>query len=350
MYRVALIGWGMSAKTFHLPYILASKTLSLVAMVTSQQQACADTYPDVACFSTLDALIAGAAIDLAIVATPNHLHFQQALALLNAGIPVVVDKPATLTTSDIVELFDVAAANGVWLAVYHNRRWDGDFMGLREAVTQERLGSARVFINQFDRFRPVPRDRWREQAIEGAGIWYDLGPHLVDQAMCLFGRPTSISANLRKLRDHTQNIDYFQVSLHYPQLEVVLRSSPFCTDPMLRFQLETDQGTWRKFGLDPQEAQLKTGMLPNTDAWFDTLPREFARWSEEGFQENHALPAGDYGGFYRTVERALAGAGQQALVVTPQQAIDVATVIDTAMDSEEQSNRIDLVWYNRRSI
>jgi scyllo-inositol 2-dehydrogenase (NADP+) len=343
-YKVGLIGWGMSAKTFHLPFVLASEGLSLVAMVSSQQQACAKLHPQVRCVEHVDDLIAQGGIDVAIVTTPNHLHYEQSLALLRAGIHVVVDKPATLTAEHISELFEVAAEHNVWLAVFHNRRWDGDFMALQEAVQQGLYGTAKVFINQFDRFRPLPRLRWRESDMDGAGIWYDLGPHIVDQALCLFGRPDALSANLRQLRQQSKNIDYFQVCLHYPDREVVLRSSPFCTDPMLRFQLETDRGTWRKYGLDPQEALLKTGVIPGSQAWFACLPKEHAHWCDESSETRQSLPVGNYAVFYQAVEQALAGEGQRALPVTPQQAIDVAMVIDAAIISSSKGARLAIAW------
>lgn len=343
-YKVGLIGWGMSAKTFHLPFVLASECLSLVAMVSSQQQACAKIYPKVRCFDHIEDLIAQGGVDVAIVATPNHLHYQQSLALLCAGINVVVDKPATLTAEQISELFAVAAAHNVWLAVFHNRRWDGDFMALQEAVRMGLYGTAKVFVNQFDRFRPLPRERWRESDIDGAGIWYDLGPHLVDQALTLFGRPEALSASLRQLRQQSENIDYFQVCLHYPEREVVLRSSPFCTDPMLRFQLETDRGTWRKYGLDPQEALLKTGLSPASDTWYECLPKEYAHWCDASSAISQTLPLGNYALFYDAIERALAGEGQRAVPVTPQQAIDVATVIDAAIIGHSEGARIPIAW------
>ena len=343
MFKVAMVGWGMSAKTFHLPYVLASGALQLVAVVTSQQAACRAQYPDVDIYPSIDSLTSDN-IDLAIVATPNHVHYSQAKQLLSQGIAVVVDKPATLTAEELADLFATAQQHGVWLAVYHNRRWDGDFLGLQQALQRGELGQPRVFLNQFDRFRPTPRDRWREHAINGAGIWYDLGPHLVDQTLCLFGRPEAISASLRALREGSQNIDYAHVVMHYPDKEVVLRSSPFCCEPMLRFQLETDLGTWRKLGLDPQEDQFKAGFVPGSEQWYSQLPEQQATWSDSTGIAQIDLPAGDYGAFYRAVARALGGEGVAALPVTIQQALDVATIIDVAQVSDRRGERIVVPW------
>lgn len=343
MFKVAMVGWGMSAKTFHLPYVEANDALQLVAVVTSQQEACRSRYPDVVVYPNIDRLTS-AGIDLAIVATPNHVHYSQAKQLLSRGIAVVVDKPATLTTDELADLFVTAHQHGVWLAVYHNRRWDGDFLGLQQALQRGDLGQPRVFLNQFDRFRPAPRDRWREHAIDGAGIWYDLGPHLVDQALCLFGRPDAVSASLRALREGSQNVDYAHVVLHYPDKEVVLRSSPFCCEPMLRFQLETDHGTWRKHGLDPQEDQLKAGLVPSGEQWRSKLPVQHASWVDASGIAQIDLPAGDYGAFYRAVALALAGEGVAALPVTAQQALDVATIIDVAQASDKRGERLVVPW------
>lgn len=345
MYKVAMVGWGMSAKTFHLPYIEASEDLALAAIVTSQHEACRERYPNVTPLVSIDDVLAFGGIDVAVVATPNFLHFQQCMQLLSAGIHVVVDKPATLTADEAYTLFNTARANGVWLAVFHNRRWDGDFLGLQRAIGTGSVGVPRVFNSHFDRFRPLPRNRWREHDIDGAGIWYDLGPHLVDQALCLFGRPEHLSASLRTLRDGAKTVDYAAVTLHYPALEVVLRSSPYCADPALRFQLETDRGTWRTFGLDPQEDQLKTGLSPGDPAWALTLPSQHAVWTDpDNGEEIIALPPGDYAAFYRRVALALAGEGQGALAVTAQQAIDVATIIETAVAASHQGRVMVPAW------
>ncbi len=344
MFKVAMVGWGMSAKTFHLPFIETNESLQLAALVTSQQESCRAKYPGVVLHSSVDALVARGGIDVAVVATPNHLHYSQAKQLLSQGISVVVDKPATLMTDDLADLYATAQKHGVWLAVFHNRRCDGDFLGLQQALQSGELGQPRVLLNQFDRFRPTPRDRWREHAIDGAGIWYDLGPHLVDQTLCLFGRPNAVTASLRALREGSQNIDYFNVVLHYLDKEVVLRSSPFCCDPMLRYQLETDRGTWRKYGLDPQEDQLKAGVTPGTDSWCEQLPVQHALWSDTSGIAQVDIAAGDYGAFYRSVARALAGEGLAALAVTPQQAIDVATIIDAAQLSEQRGERVVVPW------
>lgn len=344
MFNVAMIGWGMSAKTFHLPFIESIAAFRLAAMVTTQSEACQERYPNVAVYTSIDELISGVDIELAVIATPNHMHFQQCYQLLSAGINVIVDKPATLTAEELAELYSIARANGVWLTVFHNRRWDGDFMALQTQLESGVLGQPKVFLNQFDRFRPLPRDRWREHAIDGAGIWYDLGPHLVDQTLVLFGRPDAIYASLRAMREGAQNVDYALVSLYYDELEVVLRCSPYCSDPMLRFQLETTQGTWRKFQLDPQEEQLKSGKSPADHDWLKALPAEQAQWSTPESMQLVNLPKGDYSCFYLAVAEALANEDSSLLLVAPQQAIDVATVIDAAMQSARNSARQNLIW------
>jgi predicted dehydrogenase len=149
------------------------------------------------------------------------------------------------------------------LSVFHNRRWDGDFLTAKSLLQQNRFGSVRFFESHFDRFRPTVRKRWREQPGEGAGIWFDLGAHIVDQAICLFGLPEALTARCLPLREGSQTTDYFHVILHYENLEVVLHASSFSAAPNMRFRIEGTQGTYVKYGLDPQEEQLKTGITAN---------------------------------------------------------------------------------------
>ena len=346
MFNVAMVGWGMSARTFHLPLLEANRALTLKAIVTSKTQQCAEQWPNVFCAVSIEQLIANCQIDLAIVATPNHLHFEHVEVLLKAGIHVVVDKPATTNVSELEALFHLAHERERILAVFHNRRWDGDFIGLQAVIDEGLVGRPKVLLSHFDRFRPLPRDRWREHAIKGAGIWFDLGPHLVDQALCLFGRPQAITAQLRALREGALTTDYAHVSLHYPELEVLLRSSPYCSGQNLRFQLEGDAGTWRKYDLDPQEACLAAGHIPDTEIWKKELPAECAFLSSEKGELELPLPKGDYGQFYRSVVSVLAGDAGAKLPVGPQQAIDVATVIDAAVLSSSQGGRYELQWQN----
>lgn len=267
MIKIAIVGYGLSAKVFHLPFITHSPQFSLIAISSSQVEHVQTTYPAIDVYDNAVQMITQCAADLIIITSPNHTHFALAKQALNAGKHVLLEKPMTSTSEEALELANLAAQKSLILSVYHNRRWDGDFLTLQQLIRTGKLGAIKVFHSNFDRFRPQVRDRWREQPGEGTGILYDLGSHLIDQALCLFGAPESLTANCAKLREGASTVDYFQVQLHYPHLEVVLQSSPFAAAPNIRFQLQGTKGSYIKQGLDPQEDQLRGGVAPSAPAF-----------------------------------------------------------------------------------
>ena len=263
MIKVGVIGYGYSAKTFHIPLIESSASFELVAISSSQTELLRMKYSAISLYDNAPALIAGADLDLIIITAPNNVHFSLAKLCLEKGINVVIEKPMVTTSLQAIELIQLANDSGLLLSVFHNRRWDGDFLTAKSLLQQNRFGSVRFFESHFDRFRPTVRPRWREQPGEGTGIWFDLGAHIVDQAICLFGLPEALTARCLPLREGSQTTDYFHVILHYENLEVVLHASSFSAAPNMRFRIEGTQGTYVKYGLDPQEEQLKTGITPN---------------------------------------------------------------------------------------
>ncbi len=194
--RVGLVGYGYAGKTFHAPLLGTAPGITLAAIASSKPDVVLADWPEVTVYPTPEALIAAAEIDLVVIATPNDTHAPLASAALAAGKHVVVDKPFTLTVAEAEALQAQAAQVGRVLSVFHNRRWDADFLGLQQLLASGRLGRVTEFTSRFDRYRPEVRQRWREAATIGAGIWYDLGPHLIDQALTLFGLPDAISADL----------------------------------------------------------------------------------------------------------------------------------------------------------
>ena len=182
---------------------------------------------------------------------------------LEHGIHVVLEKPMVTTSCEAEELTNFAKRQSLILSVFHNRRWDGDFLTVKKLVSQNAIGEIRYFESHFDRFRPLVRLRWREEPGPGTGIWFDLGSHLVDQAICLFGLPDSLTARCLTLRNNSNTTDYFHVLLHYKALEVVLHASSFSAGPNRRFHMEGTNGSFVKYGFDPQEEQLKKGIVPS---------------------------------------------------------------------------------------
>lgn len=342
MIKIGLVGWGMSAETFHLPFIIEHELLALVGVVTSRPDAFRASYLTTETFNNIDALISGAQPDVVVLATPNHLHYSQAMQVLKSGCHVLIDKPFVTSVEEANHLISLSRDVQKRIFVYHNRRWDGDFLSLKAALAAGEIGRAKIAHINFDRFRPEPRVRWRESAINGAGIWFDLGPHLVDQALQLFGRPQFVQARLASVRQGSENTDYAHVVLIYDELDVVLRASPFTSEPMLRFQIETDKGTWRKYGLDPQEEALKQNVGFADDGRLLNLANECSHWSTLDGQIQHPLQKGFYMAFYQAVVETLTQGAE--FPVTMQQAMDVTVVIEAATKSENLQSRYNIVW------
>ncbi|RZJ28325.1 MAG: oxidoreductase, partial [Brevundimonas sp.] len=181
--NAALIGFGYAGQTFHAPLIAACPDLRLHTIVTSKPEAARAAWPEARAVADLETVLADPEIDLVVLATPNDLHAPQARAALEAGKAVVIDKPFALSLEEARGVADLARRRGLFLSVFHNRRWDADFLGLQQQIAAGALGPIRTFESHFDRFRPEVRDRWRERDGPGGGIWNDLGPHLIDQAL-----------------------------------------------------------------------------------------------------------------------------------------------------------------------
>ena len=263
--NVALIGYGYAGKTLHAPLINSVSNLNLVAVCSSHPEEVLADYPSVKVHRSLDELLSQSQIDAVVIATPNHTHFDLAKQSLLAGKHVVVDKPFTVTAAQARELKALAEEKNRVLSVFHNRRWDADFLTLRSVIASGKLGELMNFESRFDRFRPEVRSRWREQAGEGSGLWYDLGPHLLDQALQLFGCPIAIQADFAMQRKNAQAVDYFHVLLRYERLCVILHASMLVAEETPRFVVRGVAGSYTKFGLDTQEESLKRGELPNAE-------------------------------------------------------------------------------------
>jgi scyllo-inositol 2-dehydrogenase (NADP+) len=243
--KVALIGRGLGGSVFHAPLIRAMPELELAAWVGAAEAEAAAVAPG---------------IDLVVISSPNRTHFPLAEAALRAGKHVVIDKPFAVSLDEADALIALARERGRMLTVFHNRRWDGDFLTVRKVLP--RLGEIRLFEAHWDRFRREIRPGWKDAADGGAGTLYDLGPHLIDQALLLFGLPDSVSADVRAQRGGSAVDDYFALTFHYDTLPVVLGASTLVTAPRPRFAIHGTGGSFVKYGLDPQEAALKAGADP----------------------------------------------------------------------------------------
>jgi predicted dehydrogenase len=322
MIRTIVIGHGFSAQTFHIPFLIASDSYAWCGSVSSKTAAIGLDHPSVQVVGSIDE-IPSDRFDLAVVTTPNSLHFEQVKTLLKMGLHVVVEKPMVLTLSEANTLFELADQQQKILAVFQNRRWDGDFLTIESLIHSGRIGKVGRFLSRFDRFRPEVRDRWRENAGEGAGILWDLGPHLFDQMVALFGRPREITANVSQLRPGAQSDDAFEVWCHYDGFEVVLGSSCYQAGPNMRFNIEGDEGSYIKYGLDVQEDALKRGIDVNDPRWGQESEEQWGvLYGEESSQLITTKP-GNYGAFWFQLAHAIQGTGD-----SPVPKADVLTVIE----------------------
>lgn len=258
MIHTILVGFGFSATTFHLPFLQELDDFQIAGVVSSRPEDVQAVLGDVSVYATLNEALATDA-SLFVITTPSHLHKDMVEQCLTAGKDVLVEKPAFVTTEEGEALLRLEQASDGIVNVFHNRRMDGDFLTVKRLLEERRLGDWKVLESRFDRFRPIVRDRWRENAGPGAGILFDLGSHLIDQALVLFGAPDKVSGDVMIQRNGGQSDDGFHVTLHYGEKRVYLRSNPFIAIEAPRFEVHGTEGSFLKFGLDPQEACLKHG-------------------------------------------------------------------------------------------
>lgn len=324
-FRVGLIGYGLSGATFHAPLLAVDPAFTLSAVATRNAEAVASAWPSARVVS-VEAMLADPELELIIVATPNDSHGPLAERALLAGKHVVVEKPFTLDSAEASRLEALARERGRCLTVFHNRRWDGDFLTVRQLVEQGRLGKLYSFESHFDRYRPQVKKRWKEEEGPGGGTLWDLGAHLVDQAVQLFGMPESISADLGRQRPEARAVDWFHLVLRYGELRVILHSGSVVHEPWPRFVLHGEADAYVKYGLDPQEEQLKAGLRPGMAGWGAEPSERHGRLSRGG-----SVPTvpGAYEQFYRQLAAAMAGEGP--VPVTAESASQVIRILESVL-------------------
>ena len=341
--KVALIGYGVAGKVFHAPVIRAVSGVELTHVVRRSGERIPEL-PDVRVIGDAGEVLREAEIDVVVIATPNPSHLPLGMAALEAGKHVVIDKPFTITSGDADALIGLAEKKQRVLSVYQNRRWDGDFQTLRALLASGALGDVVSYESNFDRFRLEAKpNAWREQRGAGNGVLWDLGPHLIDQALTLFGKPKAITADVRQERPHAQVDDSFDIHLHYAGLTVLLRATMVACAARPWFVVNGTAGSFVKHGIDPQEGQLKAGMSPadpeygiEAEAYWGTLTRCSVAGKSE---ERIATRRGSYAGFYENLRDAVRGSAK--LEVTANQARDVVRLIELAHESSASGTRLE---------
>ncbi|HWY44808.1 MAG TPA: Gfo/Idh/MocA family oxidoreductase [Candidatus Sulfotelmatobacter sp.] len=345
MIDAGLIGFGLGGRAFHAPFIATVPGLRLAAVLQRTGDDAARIYAGTKIVRTLDELLAISSIRLIAISTPNHTHFPFAKACLEAGRYVVVDKPFTTTLAEANELVALAQKTGRLLTVYQERRWDGDFKTLQLLLASEALGRVVHFESTFDRCRPQVRDSWKEKPGPGNGIFFDLGPHLLDHALKLFGPPEALLADIRVERDGGVNDDAFDATFYYANgMRAALSSSTLAPVARPHFRVLGTKATFIKQNLDPQEALLRSGCPASGDSWGAEREEEWGTLTEfDGAHTKQSrIPTlqGDYRGFYENVRDVMLGTAKPA--VTHEEMLRVMYALELAKESSTQ--RKALPW------
>jgi scyllo-inositol 2-dehydrogenase (NADP+) len=312
MVRVGLIGFGLAGQAFHAPIIRGVPGMELACILERHTSHAKARYPGVRIARSLEEMLSDKTVSLCAVATPNDSHFSYTKACLEAGRHVVVDKPLTPTMAEAEELVRLAAKHGRLLTVYQDRRWDGAFLTVKKLLGSRALGDVAEYEARFDRFRLDPKpNAWREVAkFPAAGVLWDLGPHLIDGALVLFGEPDTVSASALCQRPSSQVDDAFDVILQYPRLRATLRARIIAYAPSHHLLVHGTEGSFVKYGMDPQEEILRSPNCPDGLDWgkdWGLEPEQ--RWgtlSRVG-EKPRRVPTGrgDYRGFYANVRDAI---------------------------------------------
>ena len=342
--RSALVSFGISSRTFHAPFLTTLPGFSLDAVLERNGSTAEEKYPSIVTHRTMESLLSDERIELVVITSPNDTHFPYAKAALEAGKHVVVEKPFTIRSSEALELCELSRSKGLVCSVYQNRRYVSDFRTMQDILEKGLLGKLHTYSAHYDRYRPDPRTYglWREHEVPGAGVFYDLGPHLIDQALVLFGEPRAILADIRAQKSYVNVDDCFDVWLDYGFLRVSLHASMLVREMGPRYQLHGTLGSYLKSGEDPQEDLLKAGSLPIGEDWGREDPSIFGliHTSVDGriIRESYPSLSGDYGDYYRNLFQAIREG--RPLTETPEHGHDVIKMIELAYQSSDSRSWI----------
>ena len=336
--RVGVIGFGFVSKTFHVPLLNATDGYEIITVSSSHPADVLAVLPDVEVISDPKALATHPDVDLVVIASPNETHAPLAEGAMRAGHNVVVDKPFTITVEQARHLAAVANENDVLLSVFQNRRWDSDFLTVQDAIRRDLVGRIVLFESRIDRYRPDVRNRWREVPGPGAGLLYDLGPHLIDQTLLLFGIPDSVQATLAKQRRRATTDDFFQLVLRYGDMVATLGAGSLVSGGSARFAVHGEKASLVKQKPDIQEDQLKAGLVPGSPDW--GLDSDDALLYDGAPSVTRTLKAarGDQRGYYVALREALLGRAPNP--VPPEQGATVMVVIEAAFRADTEGRRI----------
>lgn len=342
--NTAILGYGKSAKNFHVPLLKSVPGFKVTSVLQRSKDDALDDFENINIARNLKDLLKDDSIDLVIVTTPNHLHYEQAFDCLSADKHVVVEKPFTITTEQSEKLIRLAREKERVLTVFQSRRWDGDYLTLKKIIGGGRLGTLLEFESNYNRFRRLKKEEvWKETEIDGSGILYDLSPHLIDQTLQLFGLPEHIYADIKHQRNGKAD-DWFRIDLFYSKLKVTLKAGMLVSDPTPRFILRGDQGAYIKYGMDVQEEQLTSGMLPDQKGWGvePDSNHGILYTNVDGYVQEETVEtlSGNYADFYNGLRDAIVN--KEDPPVDPESAKNVIKIIERAIQSSQQKRALSL--------
>jgi scyllo-inositol 2-dehydrogenase (NADP+) len=345
MIDAGLIGFGLGGKAFHAPFLASVPGLRLAAVLQRKGNEAAEIYPGTKIVRSIEELLEVPSIRLVAISTPNDTHFPFVKACLEAGRDVVVDKPFTTNVEEARELIALAQETGRFLTVYQERRLDGDFATLQKLISDGELERVIRFEETFDRCRPAIRDSWKEKTGPGTGVFFDLGPHLIDHALKLFGPPQELLADIRAEREGAVNDDAFDVIFYYPNgLRAYLSSTTLAPIPRPHFRVLGTKGSYVKQGLDPQEALLRAGKQVGGEDWGLEKEEEWGTLAkfDSAKISQRIIPTlrGDYRAFYENVRDVMLGKAKP--LVTMEDGLRVMYALELAEESSAQ--RKALPW------
>ena len=343
--NTALLSYGMSGEVFHAPLLEAHSGYNLSKIWQRKSESSKIRYPNVEVVQSFEAILKDKDIELVIVNTPNETHFDYSQQALLAGKHVVVEKPFTNSVDEGLKLIDLAKKQIRTLSVFQNRRWDGSFLTAREIIKSNALGKIVELEMHYDRYRNyIASNTWKEEPRVGSGILYNLGSHMLDQIIQLFGMPESVDARMGIQRPNGKVFDYYDLRLLYTDLNVIVKSSYLVREPGPQYILHGVNGSFIKYGIDPQEEALKEGKMPNGINWgkepesfWGKLNTQFGALHYEGKVET--LP-GNYGLFYQNLYEVIRE--HKELLVKPEQALQVIQLIEAAMKSNLEHKTINI--------
>jgi scyllo-inositol 2-dehydrogenase (NADP+) len=341
--KTAIASFGMSGLVFHGPSLKVNPGFEVVNILERSKNISKNLFPEATIVRDYNDILKNKGIELVIVNTPDKFHYEMAKLAILHGKHIVVEKPVTLHSNEAQELAELACEKRVVFTVYQNRRWDGDFRTVQKVLAEKKLGRLIEFESHYDRYRNfITPDTWKEEGGEFAGVLYNLGSHMVDQAYVLFGKPVSVTAHLKIVRTGGMVTDYYDLRLEYENFSALLKCSYLVKKPGPRYILHGEQGSFFKFGIDPQEELLKAGNLPEGENWGTEPPELWGTisYQKDGkeFEENVETIPGNYNIFYDNVFDAIRNGAE--LLVKPEEAVEVLKILEACVKSNREKRTI----------